>query len=450
MSAQASVTTQSLTMDWARTLSREQEVVVLCAGHRLEGERTERAAHLLAGELDWGEVIRWAGHHGVLVHVHRQVSTTPAAVAPQPVRHLLRAHYERNAVRNLHLTGVLLELLQVLEEEGIPALPYKGPVMALQLYGDPALRAIGDLDILVPPHQARPAREAVAVRGYVPEPHLSGPKAGSEYSYRLVHPARGVAVEVHWSVTLGVFASPFGLQEVSRRLGQVRLAGRPTPCMAPEDLVLALCLHLAKHCWEERLRLSWIADIARTVALDDGLDWEGLVRRAAEGGCLRMLLLGLRLAHRVCGCPLPAPVSARLEGEPAVDRLAARVWQWAFAPPAGSAQFGLSTLVARTEIYFAMRERRQHRLRYCAYYLGYAVRWSLTPNAEDRARLPLPACLDLVHYGLRPLRLAWKHAGRAGECLGHLRRLAGPLLGLGTRRRGGPRSLGVAGGCRAV
>ena len=46
---------------------------------------------------------------------------------------------------------------------------------------------------------------------------------------------------------------------------------------APEDLLLALCIHGSKHLWE---RLAWIADIAGLIESQPSLNWNELVNRA--------------------------------------------------------------------------------------------------------------------------------------------------------------------------
>jgi hypothetical protein len=53
---------------------------------------------------------------------------------------VLRRHYERNARRNIYLAAQLALLLEALRAENIPAIPYKGPVLAALAYGDLTLR----------------------------------------------------------------------------------------------------------------------------------------------------------------------------------------------------------------------------------------------------------------------------------------------------------------------
>ncbi|GAG91885.1 unnamed protein product, partial [marine sediment metagenome] len=74
--------------------------------------------------------------------------TCPEAV-PDDTLEQLRAYFLTNAKRNLFLTGKLLRLLELLKDNGILAVPFKGPVLAESVYGDLSLRQFADLDILV-------------------------------------------------------------------------------------------------------------------------------------------------------------------------------------------------------------------------------------------------------------------------------------------------------------
>ena len=51
----------------------------------------------------------------------------------------LRDAFYANAAHNTLLARELLKLLRLLETHGIPALPFKGPVLAVSVYGSLAL-----------------------------------------------------------------------------------------------------------------------------------------------------------------------------------------------------------------------------------------------------------------------------------------------------------------------
>src|SRR5437870_3000271 len=178
----------------------------------------------------------------------------------------MRAASRRSARRRLRATGELLSLLELFEADGIPAAPFKGPVLAAVLYGDVALREFVDLDILVRRRDVGRATDVLLSRGYRPEvPVEAGHEAAllaSGYHYPLRRDD-GLAVELHWNLAPREFPYPLDAEEVWTRLRPVPLGGRTVHTLGAEDLLLFLCAHGAKHCWWRR---QWVADVAELIA----------------------------------------------------------------------------------------------------------------------------------------------------------------------------------------
>ena len=59
------------------------------------------------------------------------------------------AAYLENAARNLRLYDNLCKVLKILRRDGIPVIVLKGAHLAELVYGNRALRFMGDLDLLV-------------------------------------------------------------------------------------------------------------------------------------------------------------------------------------------------------------------------------------------------------------------------------------------------------------
>jgi hypothetical protein len=174
---------------------------------------------------------------------------------------------------------------------------------------------------------------------------------------------------------------------------RVPLLGGALSTLSAEDLLLALCVHGAKHLWE---RLAWVCDVAGLVNSHAGLDWRAVFERASAARVERMLLLGLGLARGLAGASLPEKVWRKVLEDEAVARLsadaAARMFDGDGHAPAGflrSVGFNLRA-----------RRRARERLRY--------FRFILTPTDGDLAALALPARLSFVYYLLRPFRLLLK------------------------------------------
>jgi len=152
----------------------------------------------------------------------------------------------------------LLELLKLFENNGIPAVPYKGPALAAQLYNNVSLRQFADLDILVPRTQALQARNLLTSRGYQPDIQLNHwQEAAFLDSQCQFHQVRGdlnIAVEIHWEIVPHHMVVPIDLRQVWRRLVPTSLGGTTVLSLSPEDLLFILCVHGTKHGWQ---RLEW-------------------------------------------------------------------------------------------------------------------------------------------------------------------------------------------------
>jgi hypothetical protein len=173
----------------------------------------------------------------------------------------------------------------------------------------------------------------------------------------------------------------------------VTIDAHEIPALSPEDELMLICVHGAKHFWEQ---LSYIADVAAFVS-NQKLDW-GLVERAACEVCgERMLHVGLHLAAEVLGAPLPAKIAALGRSDPMAGKLASQITRW--LPAAGSAP---PRIVERAM--FRMRMRG-------GLFSGaaYLLRLSLSPTEEDW----LEGAENKRHWFLdalgRPFRLARKY-----------------------------------------
>ena len=133
-----------------------------------------------------------------------------------------------NTRRNLVANGRIVPHLAALEAAGVRAVPYKGPVLAAQAYGDIALRQFADLDIVVPQREiARPFR-ALASLGYRSDLDPSQAR-DSRFIARgdvgqISFAAGGIVrpVELHTEKTLRYFPVPLNWKELRPRLRTFR------------------------------------------------------------------------------------------------------------------------------------------------------------------------------------------------------------------------------------
>jgi hypothetical protein len=168
--------------------------------------------------------------------------------------------------------------------------------------------------------------------------------------------------------------------------------------LAPEDLLLALCAHGAKHFWA---RLGWICDVSELIGAQNDIVWPRVLTRARMLGSERMLLLGLFLARDLLGAQPPEAVFHEAQSDARVRSLAAQVKAWLPLeedPPTGA--------LPSMRFHLAVRERLHDRIRYC-------LEGGLRPSYADWQFLPLPDPLFSLYYLIRPIRIMWQGLGRA-------------------------------------
>jgi len=90
--------------------------------------------------LDWRYVLETAELHGLLPLLRAQLEKLPPNTLRLQVGSELDRACRANAAHNLALTGELLSLLRLLEDQEIAALPFKGPALAEQIFGNVAMR----------------------------------------------------------------------------------------------------------------------------------------------------------------------------------------------------------------------------------------------------------------------------------------------------------------------
>jgi hypothetical protein len=390
----------------------EGELLRCCARVSLGPEQAARLQALLRQGVDWEYLIQAAARHGLMPLLCRHLETSFPEAVPETVLVGLRDRFRQNGLHNLSLAGELLQLLRLFAAHGIPAVPFKGPTLAALAYGDLALRQFSDLDILLRPRDLSRARGLLAGRGY--RLGMSVPTAqeadhvGSIGQLPLVTGDEGKLVELHTRLMPQHFYFPLGLDQLWARLRPVNVVGKKIWSPLPEDLLLILCAHGAKHLWAS---LGWVCDVAELIRACPGLNWDWVERQAKRLHSERMLFLGLLLAAELLQAPPPGDIARKARADPATRALAARVCQRLFRED-GAAREGFASSL----FHFRVREHPRDGGR-------YALSLAVLPTVEDWLHVPLPATLSSLYYLLRPLRLAVNYGGKA---FSRLRRFLSP------------------------
>jgi hypothetical protein len=399
----------SHSLDWA-----EAKLLLACVADP-RGDEASPVRALLGGPIRWPLVMQWAARHRVRPLLFAGLCSAGAPDIPKVVLAELGAFAHANARRNLYLLSELLRLLDLYAAEGIDVAPFKGPVLASRIYGNPALREAGDLDLLVRRADIIRARQLLISLGHRPIFPTATPGESAwlrtlagqrEVEYLLSHSEHHLLreegllnIDLHWALAVRDFHLCLDEQSLWSWLPRESFAGRDIRTFAAEELLLVLCINGAKDCWE---RLDRISDVGALLRRFPDLDAARLFDKAAAFGAARMLRVGLLLAGELLHAPISPAMRIHIARDPAGMTLVQRIRDDLFSPRTSAAE---SSSLARSLLHVRLRERLSDRIGYCLEHLS--------PGVGDWAALPIPRPLAFLHYLTRPLRLLGRYAMRS-------------------------------------
>ncbi len=372
----------------------------------------------------WDQFLDLAERHGILPMAAR-ILLEHASGIPTEIELRLRSAYESNLQRSLWFAAELARIARHFDCRQLRVIPYKGPVLAQSLYGDLGMRSFSDLDFLISPTDFEASKQALAEIGYRPSAAFTAAVERMNLRIGYERSFDGAAgrhlVELQWALLpyfyavglragfrennsryndsrdndyySGEFAADdLGVENLLARSSSMVIGGDEVLCLSPEDSLLVLCVHAAKHLWS---RLIWIVDIAQTVRTQT-IDYALVSRRANALGIARIAGVSLWLAEKVLQVSLPAGAEAMIVSDPQVELLGTK-----FAERLARGQEYELESTEYFKLIFQLRERRSDRWRYIS-------RLVWTPSSGDVAAVRLPEKLFPLYRIVRLGRLARK------------------------------------------
>lgn len=301
-------------MDQAPLLAHlppEVQLLVLCGdGHAGD----DRIAGVTGAGLDWERVLALAAHANAGPVVLRRLARDGEGAMPEPVRSRLRALAMMVEFRQAHLEGRLESALDALQRAGVRPVLLKGAALAATEYRSFSERPMGDIDLLVAPDKAAPARAALLQADWTEDPEAASPECYRDHHHLAPledGSGSGLGLELHTDLFFrGHPFQPIG-QVLRETAEKRRWRGRAILVpLAPQHLVY-ICLHFA---WSHQLlRGAWRAlrDVNVLLAAP-AFDWEATLDLAKRTRARTSCYWTLRLVSGVTGAPVPPSVLDRL------------------------------------------------------------------------------------------------------------------------------------------
>ncbi len=208
-----------------------------------------------------------------------------------------------------------------LAAEGIPMVALKNSGIARGIFTERAGSPMGDVDVLVNPRDFRRAHACMVKLGYnldsrsplevegLDEAERQG---GAEYTYTLPDGST-FWFELQWRPVAGRWIQPEQEPKAEDLLARsVAIAGTVARLLAPEDNLMQVCLHTAKHTYIRAPGFRLHTDVDRIVRRCT-VDWDVFVKRVESARVRTVVYFSLEIPHQLLRTPIPDWVLRRLQ-----------------------------------------------------------------------------------------------------------------------------------------
>ena len=211
----------------------EIELLLLAVSPVRNQTRRARIRQLLDGQPNWNCIEALAESHRLLPLLYWELNS----VGPDIVPLSITEEFQRNTRNCLFLTGELLRVLDLFDREGLAAIPFKGPTLAISAYNNLALRRFSDLDILIRTEDIWRARDLLLANGYHTRLKLTPGRENAytrSYDELVMYGADEFPlVELHWAFLPPHFSVGLELPAFWERAVKVQLGNRAVPSLTP-------------------------------------------------------------------------------------------------------------------------------------------------------------------------------------------------------------------------
>lgn len=361
------------------------ELQVVQATLRVDGDRDTAIRTAVQKPLDWQYVQRLAKCHGVMPLVYKRFKEVAPDLVPLDAMQQMAAWQKAHELHVFQMTADLIKVVRSLECENIPVLCLKGPVLATLLYGDPAMRDFGDLDILVKQSDYVRAKGILRRMGVV----QAYPDRVAMYRHDSLIVGSSY-LEIHWQITTKEFPQALEIDSLFTRSREVSINGQILHTLGTEDLVIHACQHGTQHCWG---KLRYLADFISVLHTVDTTRWDAVLATARGQGLYRPLLVSMEICRGIAGLALPKKLTRAVAYSPIVQlsgRLIRSCICHKIEPGADQFdQMALNLLVAENDKYSA---------------INGLLATMFTPTKSDYEWIRLPNSLRWLYPGLKPVR----------------------------------------------
>ncbi len=293
-----------------------------------------------------------------------------------------------------------LRIILLLREHGVLALPYKGAVLARQIFGNVNARESGDIDLVIRREDLANVIGVLEQDGYLSEnkkvyEFLNERIFSYSKDYNLnkyVNGERLHHVELHWNIADDFLNVPEGSTDLLyQHTTELQLLNKPITVIGHTDHILAAVIH---HCRKDVLRnLKLLVDLVEALKEGAPVDRDLAYRTFTAFRLEKSIGTLAELAKRLLGVTVPVArpvllnetalhrITDQLCGKLHIDIIYLRKWNYIAAQ-------------------LALRDTGADKMAFLLKFASFSVR----PSMVDFEVMQLPAPLFFLYPVLKPIR----------------------------------------------
>ena len=305
------------------TWGLEDRLLLSCCKKEIRREVQNNLSGML-GHIDWNVFLEKARRESISSLVFRRLPEVVAGdtIIPTRITEELKKDYYAVAGRNCVILEELGRVLDALDNAGLSAMVLKGAALCETVYGNPALRSMSDVDLLIRKKDVYAADCTLRSIGYFSsdiqaiDPSVAPGDCLTSLAYRSSS-RNSPCFHVHWhfvnsTIPNSALISHIDMKHIWHDAQTARIAGRQTLAMAPHHLFI----HLAEHSLRVRhslSKLSFLCDINEAAGFyGESVDWDLLIRESKRFKLHCLVYIPLYFAVEFLDARIPEDIILRL------------------------------------------------------------------------------------------------------------------------------------------
>jgi hypothetical protein len=226
-------------------------------------------------------------------------------------------------ISQLSYVNDFFKVRNLLDNEGIQMIPFKGFWLAHQAYGNLADRESIDVDVLINIRDLERIKNVMGNNGFHAENIFSGLTVGEikrrfqEYNCDLIEGETSrFHIEFHWGICPPGYGMEISLDDLHTQIIRDKFQGREIDVFTPTAHLLLILMH---HGGKDRfVQLKQVLDIALLVNKNPDIDWMWLIGEAKRYDVEPLIYVGVNLAATLTNSLIPREIrqyaeSAKIE-----------------------------------------------------------------------------------------------------------------------------------------